>query len=133
MKLLITMASLSGLLLLGCSQFKEVFNSAKESAAEKAASTAQKGAIKHLGCETGDAVYSDVKKQVEKSLKVKQKSTEAKSVLGTVCTLAVEPLAKEVLNLSTKQLPESWKADKCSLDGFEGDIKKLAKQVCEKI
>lgn len=124
---------LSGLTLVGCSQFKDIFNSAKESAAEKAAATAQKGSIKYLGCETGEAVYSDVKKQVEKSLKVKQKSTEAKSVLGTVCTLAVEPLVKKALEVLNNELPETWKADKCSLDGFEGDAKKLATQLCSKV
>jgi hypothetical protein len=133
MKLLITMMLLSGLALTGCSQFKDLFNSAKISSAEKAASEAQKGSIKHLGCETGAPVYADVKKKVESILKVKTKSTEAKSVLGTVCTLAVEPLAKELIDLSTKQLPETWKADGCSLEGFEGDVKKLAKQLCEKI
>jgi hypothetical protein len=99
---------------------------------KKASDTAKELSVKHLGCSTGDAVFIDVEKQMEKMLKVK--SSGHKSVLaGTLCTLAVKPVVESLIDLGNKQLPDSWIEDGCSLDGFSGDASELADKLCNKL
>jgi len=108
-----------------------LFDKVKGPIIEKASITAQKAAVTNLGCLTGKPVYEDVEKELNKILNVKQK--ELKSVAGTVCYLAVSPVVSELIDMADKKLPESWLADGCSLDNFEGDAKKLADKLCEKL
>lgn len=107
------------------------FESAKGPIIEKASVTAQKAAVKNLGCTTGQPVYDSVEKKLSEMLKVKDEGY--KSVVKTVCLLSVEPLAEEIIKLGNGKLPESWLADGCSLDGFEDDAEKLAEKLCEKL
>ena len=109
-----------------------LFESAKKPVVKKASEIAKELSVKHLGCSTGDAVYEDVEKQMNKMLKVK--STENKSILaGTLCTLAVKPVVESLVDLGNKQLPDSWIEDGCSLDGFSGDASELADKLCNKL
>lgn len=104
---------------------------AKKPAVAKASDIAKELSVKHLGCGTGDAVFSDVEKQLNKMLKVK--SEGYKSVAGTVCFLAVKPVVDSLVDLGNKELPESWTADGCSLEGFSGDASELANKLCSKL
>jgi hypothetical protein len=124
MKLLI----LTALLLLSSCSF---FESAKKPVVKKASTIAKELSVKHLGCSTGDAVYADVEKQLNKMLKVKDEGY--KSIGGTLCILAVGPVVAELVDLGNKELPESWTADGCSLDGFSGDASDLANKLCDKL
>ena len=108
-----------------------LFDKVKGPIIEKASITAQKAAVKNLSCVTGQPVYEDVEKELKKLLNVKQK--ELKSVAGTVCLLAVGPVVQELVNVGDKQLPDSWIADGCTLESFEGDAEKLAVKLCEKL
>lgn len=107
------------------------FEKAKGPVVEKASSTARELSVKHLGCSTGDAVFSDVEKQMKKMLKVKSKSL--KSIGGTLCILSVGPVIKELVDVGNKQLPESWIDDGCTLEGFSGDASDLANKLCDKL
>lgn len=109
-----------------------MFESAKKPVVKKASEVAKELSVKHLGCSTGDAVFTDVEKQMNKMLKVK--SSGHKSVLaGTLCTLAVKPVVESLVDLGNKQLPDSWIEDGCSLDGFSGDASELANKLCNKL
>lgn len=109
-----------------------MFESAKKPIVKKASTVAKELSVKHLGCSTGDAVYADVEKQMNKMLKVK--SSGQKSILaGTLCTLAVKPVVSALVDLGNKQLPDSWIEDGCSLDGFSGDASELADKLCNKL
>lgn len=108
-----------------------LFESAKKPVVKKASEIAKELSVKHLGCSTGDAVFTDVETQMKKILKVKEDGF--KSIAGTLCTLAVEPVVKELVDLSNKQLPESWIEDGCSLNGFSGDASDLANKLCIKL
>lgn len=108
-----------------------LFESAKKPVVKKASEIAKELSVKHLGCSTGDAVFSDVEKQLNKMLKVKEEGY--KSVAGTVCLLAVEPVVDELVDVGNKQLPDSWIEDGCSLEGFSGDASELAKKLCNKL
>lgn len=114
-----------------CSSVKDLFNSGKEAAAKSVAKVAQENAVKHLKCSTGYAVHNDVEAQIKKALRVK--STEAKSVAGTVCTLAVEPVMAKIFEAGNKKLPYTWIEDGCSLDGFADDAKEAASKLCSKL
>ena len=108
-----------------------LFEKAKKPVVKKASEIAKELSVKHLGCSTGDAVYSDVEKELNKLLKVKDEGY--KSVAGTVCYLAVKPVVDELVDMANKQLPESWSTDGCSLDGFSGDASDLANKLCGKL
>lgn len=109
-----------------------LFESAKKPVVKKASSIAKELSVKHLGCGTGDAVYSDVEKQMNKMLKVKDDG-RLKAISGTLCYLAVKPVIRELIDLSNKQLPDSWIEDGCSLEGFSGDATELANKLCGKL
>lgn len=109
-----------------------LFESAKKPVVKKASEIAKELSVKHLGCGTGDAVFTDVEKSMKKLLKVK--SSGQKSILaGTLCTLAVKPVVESLIDLGNKQLPESWIDDGCSLEGFSGDASDLADKLCNKL
>jgi len=99
---------------------------------KKASEIAKELSVKHLKCSTGDAVFTDVEKQMNKMLKVE--SSGHKSVLaGTLCTLAVKPVVDSLIDLGNKQLPDSWIEDGCRLEGFSGDASELADKLCNKL
>lgn len=108
-----------------------LFESSKKPIVKKASEIAKELSVKHLGCSTGDAVFTSVEAQVKKALKVKSKGL--KSISGTLCYLAVKPVVSEVLGLGNGKLPDSWKADGCSLDGFAGGAEELANKLCGKL
>ena len=108
-------------------------SSIKESAAEGAAKTVQKMSVKHLKCSTGQAAHDDVEMKIKSFLKVKSADGSAKSVAGTVCALAVEPIVASLFEEGNKKLPQSWIDDGCTLDGFQGDAKELASKLCTKL
>ena len=108
-----------------------LFEKAKKPVVKKASEIAKELSVKHLSCETGDAVYSDVEKELNKLLKVKDEGY--KSITGTVCFLAVSPVVNELVDIANKKLPESWSNDGCSLNGFSGDATDLANKLCGKL
>lgn len=108
-----------------------LFESAKKPVVKKASTVAKELSVKHLSCTTGDAVYADVEKQLNKMLKVK--SEGYKSIGGTLCLLSVGPVIAELIDLGNKELPESWSKDGCSLEGFSGDASDLANKLCGKL
>lgn len=94
-------------------------------------------AVKHLGCETGDALADDMREQLDKLLKVQRsssnKSLAASSVGSSVCSSLVGAVLPFMVDLGDGQLPESWREDGCSLVGVGGSVEVLADKLCDKI
>lgn len=120
--ILITILGLSS-----CSLFDKV----KKPIIEKASVTAQNASVKHLGCGTGQPVYNDVDEELSKLLKVESKGY--KSIGGTICQLALDPIIKRLILEGNEELPQSWLNDGCTLEGFEGDLGDLGTKLCSKL
>ena len=116
-----------------------LFQRSKKSAAVKISTVAQGMAIKHLGCETGDAVKEDVQEKLEKLFKVQDEGTVAgassdpKSLWGSVCAMSVKTILPFLVNFSSNKLPDSWVDDGCSFKTTGDLVEDLALQLCNEI
>ena len=130
MKLILTSFIVLGLLT-SCGSTK--VNELKKSFAEKVSEKVKAASIHSLGCSSGDAVYSDVKFEMERSLKVEDKRSDKSAILVELCKQGVRIAFPSLINMATGKLPDSWKADGCSLSSVGNDIEKLVYTVCNKI
>ncbi len=128
MKKLITLLMVA-LMFSSCS----LFEAQKKPTIEKASITAQKAAVKYLGCETGQAVYDDVEAEMTRILKPKESLTKSflPPVVKDICVASVTPVVEKVVALGNDNLPEDWKADGCNISGFEAKAKELIITLCK--
>ena len=116
-----------------------LFQKTKRPAAEKIATVAQGMAVKHLGCESGEAVKADVQEQLERLFKVKKEgfvlgaSSDGRSIWGTVCSTSVKTVLPFLINFGSKKLPESWRDDGCSLKLVGDKVEDLALKLCNEV
>ena len=120
------------LLCVSCSSSQK--DELKKSFAEKVASKVKDASVHSLGCQTGEAVYQDVKEEVEKFLKVESSTEGQKSVLLTqLCYQGVKIAFPHLVELGTGKLPDSWQADGCSMDSVGDDLEDFAEKLCSEI
>jgi len=130
-KILSFFVVLSLLFMASCGSSK--VNELKQSFSEKVSEKVKEASIHSLGCSTGDAVYSDVKKQLDKSLKVEDNSSHKSVLLVQLCEQGVKLAFPHLVDLGTGKLPDSWVSDGCSLSSVGEDVEKLAFEVCGKL
>jgi len=108
----------------GCSTFKQ-------KVVEKTTAAVKTGAKKYLKCSTGDAAAHDVEKLLNKFLKTDGGGQEdAKSIGEDVCVYGTGLVLPLLVDLGNKKLPETWKADGCTLENAGEDLKELSKKLC---
>jgi len=130
MKKLLLMCSL--LMIVGCSSDQK--NKVKMTVVDKTVELAKKQAVKHLGCETGDALGKDLGLKLDDYLKVERESLSGMTaIVGSLCTAGVKIVLPFLVNLVDKKMPDSWIADGCSFEKFGDDIGELADKLCNKI
>ena len=136
--------------LLGTTAGCSLFSKSKPAIVKFVGSTAQKLSVKHLGCDTGDAVREDIESYAAKILKVKSESetksvamsdpmaADSKSTLGDswaskLCSNAAYLALSFGGNWISGKLPDTWQSDNCSLDGPVASLRELTDKLCGKL
>lgn len=107
-----------------CLLFLGACSQVKDETAKAGANAATPVIAKYLDCANSDAIFEDVKSELDKVLGNEKKS------LSLVCNATMGAVIPTVLNIGQGELPKDWE---CTLDRAEVKASELAQEVCSKL